>query len=323
MSGVHLIGDIGGTHARLALATDGEPNDIRVYPTADITSLEETISGYLADAKISGPLARVSIAAAGPVIGAKGGREVVWRSAPWTIREADLREAFACDAVDIMNDFAAQALSLPHLGPHDLKRLGEGGTSVEDGTRAVLGPGTGLGVAGLVRGGPSKSELCRWIPIVGEGGHVDLAPSSDEEVVIFKILQEHHGHVSPERVISGPGLEALYQVLTALRGEPFETRSAADITEIARSGDETARHGIHLLSAWLGAVAGDVALTLGATGGVYISGGVIPALGDLFDIEAFRTRFEAKGRFEFYAKAIPTWLVTRDNPALLGLARQG
>lgn len=315
MSGVHLIGDIGGTHARLALARDGEPHDILVYPTADIMSLEETISGYLAEAKISDPLARLSIAAAGPVIGAQGAREVVWRSAPWTIREADLREAFACDAIDLMNDFAAQALSLPHLGSGDLKRLGEGGTSVEDGTRAVLGPGTGLGVAGLVRGGHR-----RWIPIVGEGGHVDLAPSSDEEVVMFKILQERYGHVSPERVISGPGLEALYQVLTALRGETFENRSASDITEIARSEDETARHAIHLLSAWLGAVAGDVALTLGATGGVYVSGGVIPALGDLFDAAAFRTRFETKGRFEFYMKAIPTWAVTRDNPALLGLA---
>lgn len=318
MTGVHLIADIGGTHARLALARDGEPHDIRIYPTADISSLEETVRGYLADAKISAPLTRVSIAAAGPVISAKGAREVVWRSAPWTIREADLREAFECDRVDLMNDFAAQALSLPHLGPHDLKRLGDGGTSVEEGTRAVLGPGTGLGVAGLVRGGHR-----RWIPIVGEGGHVDLAPSSDEEVVIFKILQQHHGHVSPERVISGPGLEALYQVLIALRGETFADRSASDITEIARSGDETARHAVHLLSAWLGAVAGDVALTMGATGGVYISGGVIPALGDLFDTQSFRTRFEAKGRFEFYVKVIPTWLVMRDNPALLGLARAG
>lgn len=316
MTGVHLIGDIGGTHARLALARGGEPQDIRVYPTADITSLEETITGYLAEAKISVPLARLSIAAAGPVIGAKGAREVVWPLA-WDIAEVDLREAFDCDGIDIMNDFAAQALSLPHLGARDLKRLGDNGTSVEDGARAVLGPGTGLGVAGLVRGGHR-----RWIPIVGEGGHVDLAPSSDEEVVMFKILQERYGHVSTERVISGPGLEALYQVLTALRGETFENRSASDITEIARSGDETARHAIHLLSAWLGAVAGDVALTLGATGGVYISGGVIPALGDLFDTASFRTRFEAKGRFEFYTRAIPTWLVTRDNPALLGLARQ-
>ena len=317
MTGVHLIADIGGTHARLALATDGEPQDIRIYPTADITSLEETITGYLAEAKVSGPLGRLSIAAAGPVIGAPGGREVVWPLA-WDIAEADLRAAFDCEVIDIMNDFAAQALSLPHLGVPDLKRIGESGASVEGGTKAVLGPGTGLGVAGLVRGGHGRS-----IPIVGEGGHVDLAPSSDEEVVIFKILQEYHGHVSPERVISGPGLEALYQVLIALRGETFDNRSAADITEIARCGDETARHSIHLLSAWLGAVAGDVALTMGATGGVYISGGVVPALEDLFDAASFRTRFEAKGRFEFYVKAIPTWLVVRDNPALLGLARMG
>lgn len=315
MSGVHLIADIGGTHARLALAKGGEPHDIQIYPTADIKSLEETIRSYLAEMKVPGNPARLSIAAAGPVLGDKGAREIVWRQMDWDISEADLREAFGCEAIDLMNDFAAQALSLPHLGADDLKRLGEGGASVEGGTKAVLGPGTGLGVAGLVRGGHK-----RWIPIVGEGGHADLAPSSDEEMVIFKILQEHYGHVSPERVISGPGLEALHQVLLALRGETFADRSASDITEIARSGDETARHAVHLLSAWLGAVAGDVALTLGATGGAYISGGVVPALGDLFDIQAFRTRFEAKGRFEFYTKAIPTWVVTRGNPALLGLA---
>lgn len=315
MSAVHLIADIGGTNARLARAVDGQPHDVHIYPTTDIISLEETLRTYLAKVKVSDPPARLSVAAAGPVTGAKGEREIVWPLG-WSISETDLRAAFSCDRVDLMNDFAAQALSLPHLGENDLKRIGENGFSVEDGTKAVLGPGTGLGVAGLVRGGHG-----RWIPIVGEGGHTDLAPSSDEEVVIFKILQERYGHVSPERVISGPGLEALYQVLIALRGESFEGRSASDITETARSGDETARHAIHLLSAWLGAVAGDVALTMGATGGVYISGGVVPALGDLFDGQSFRTRFEAKGRFEFYTKSISTWVITRENPALLGLAR--
>lgn len=320
MTAVHLIADIGGTNARVARVVDDQPHDVRIYPTADINSLEETLRTYLAEAKVSDPPARLSIAAAGPVTGAKGVREVVWPLG-WAISETELREAFSCDRVDLMNDFAAQALSLPHLGENDLKRIGQNGTSVEDGTKAVLGPGTGLGVAGLVRGGHARNGKQQWIPIVGEGGHTDLASSSDEEAVIFKILQEHYGHVSPERVISGPGLEALYQVLIALRGESFEGRSASDITETARSGDETARHAIHLLSAWLGAVAGDVALTMGATGGVYISGGVVPALGDLFDGQSFRTRFEAKGRFEFYTKSISTWVITRENPALLGLAR--
>lgn len=318
VTGIHLIADVGGTNTRLALARDGEPVDILIYPTADIISFEETIEDYLEHVKVSDKPTRISVAAAGPVGGDKGQRRINWTGMSWAIVEEDLARAFGCDAIDIMNDFAAQALSLPHLGAADLQRLGENGAAVEGGTRAVLGPGTGLGVAGLIQGGHK-----RHIPIVGEGGHVDLAPSNNEEMVLLNILRERYGHVSAERVISGPGLEAIHTALQALRGEDFIENSAAEITAAARSGDETARHAIHLLSGWLGAVAGDVALTMGATGGVYIAGGVVPALGALFDIQSFRTRFEAKGRFEFYNAAIPTWAVTRDNPALLGLARQG
>lgn len=313
---MHLIADVGGTNARLAQAKDGEPCNTRVYPTADIISFEETIKDYLAQAGLPARLERLSVAAAGPVGGGKGQRRINWTGMSWAIIESDLARAFCCDAIDIMNDFAAQALSLPHLGGDDVRRLGARGEAVDGGTIAVLGPGTGLGVAGLIRGGHKRN-----IPIVGEGGHSDLAPSSDEETVILNILRERYGHVSAERVISGPGLEALHAALCALRGEDFADVSAADIAVSSRSGDETARHSIHLLSGWLGAVAGDVALTMGATGGVYIAGGVVPALGDLFDVKSFRTRFEAKGRFEFYNAAIPTWLVTRENPALLGLAR--
>lgn len=318
MTGIHLIVDVGGTNARLALVRDGEPAHIRIYPTADIVSFEETIKDYLGQLNLPSVLERISVAAAGPVGGDKGQRRINWTRLPWTIVEEDLARAFECNAIDIMNDFAAQALSLPHLGAADLQRLGVNGVAVEGGNRAVLGPGTGLGVAGLIRGGHKRN-----IPIVGEGGHVDLAPSSDEEMVLLNILREQYGHVSAERVMSGPGLVAIHAALLALRGEDYTEYSAAEITATARSGDETARHAIHILSGWLGAVAGDVALTMGATGGVYIAGGVVPALGNLFDIKSFRTRFEAKGRFEFYNAAIPTWLVTRENPALLGLARQG
>lgn len=318
MSGVHVIADVGGTNTRLAIARDGEPHEVRIYPTADIISFEKTLEDYLGHLKPPPKLERLSVAAAGPVGGDKGQRRIDWPDMSWTIAEKDLASAFGIDAIDLMNDFAAQALSLPHLGQADLKRLGASGEAVEGGTMAVLGPGTGLGVAGLVRGGHG-----RFIPIVGEGGHVDLAPSGDEEIVLLKILAEQYGHVSAERVLSGPGLLALHTALTALRGEDYADLDAADITDAARSGNETAVDTIYLLSGWLGAVAGDVALTFGATGGVYIAGGVVPALGGLFDEKAFRTRFEAKGRFDFYNAAIPTWLVTRENPALLGLARTG
>lgn len=317
MSSIHLIADIGGTSTRLAHVKDREPCDIRIYPTADVVSFEQTIKDYLGSFSLPLELRRLSVAAAGPVGGNKGQRRINWTGMSWTIVEDELARAFNCDAIDIMNDFAAQALSLPHLASSDLQRLGSNGAAIEGGTKAVLGPGTGLGVAGLMRGGHK-----RYLPIVGEGGHVDLAPSNDEETVLLNILREQYGHVSAERVISGPGLEALFAALSALRGEDCIECSAAEIAVTARSGGETARQAIHLLSAWLGAVAGDVALTMGATGGVYIAGGVVPALGDLFDIKSFRSRFEAKGRFAFYNEAIATWLVTHENPALLGLARQ-
>jgi glucokinase len=316
MNGLHVIADVGGTNTRIAVAREGEPHEVRIYPTADISSFETTLEDYLGHLKSPPKLERLCVAAAGPVGGDKGARRINWTDMSWTIAEADLAAAFGIDAIDLMNDFAAQALSLPHLADNELKRLGAGGEAARSGTMAVLGPGTGLGVAGLVKGGHG-----RFIPIVGEGGHADLAPSRDEEIVLLKILAEQYGHVSAERVLSGPGLVALYTALLGLRGEDYADPEAAAVTDAARSGSEIALDALYLFSGWLGAVAGDVALTFGATGGVYIAGGVVPALGPLFDEKAFRTRFEAKGRFDFYNAAIPTWLVTRENPALLGLAR--
>lgn len=309
-----LVIDIGGTNARVALAVDGEVSDVEVHPTSDLSSLPNFLTEQVATRLSDG--GSLALALPGPVRGSKGQRESFWWQETWHVSEQGLKDALHLEAVHLMNDFAAQALALPHLGPVDLQQIGENGEALPEGNRVVLGPGTGLGVAGLVPGGHG-----RFIPIVGEGGHVDLAPSTDEEVVIFMLLQERFGHVSPERVISGPGLEMLYQSLCALEDEPFEEVTAPEIADAARSGDSIAMYAISMMSTWLGAVAGDLALSFGATAGVYVSGGVVPALGDLFDGSAFRERFEAKGRFQFYTEAIPTWLVTRQHPGLLGLAR--
>jgi glucokinase len=321
MNGHHIIADIGGTNSRFAVAVEGLVEDISVYPTADLLSIIENLTDFVLRLG-GGTLGRISIAVAGPVRGQHGGREAYWRSEDEGIKETQIRSTFGCDRIDLMNDFAAQALSLPHLEPGDIKVLGperlHDHKGEKGGTMAVLGPGTGLGVAGLVKG-----DHGRHIPIVGEGGHVDLAPSNDEEIVILKTLQEQFGHVSAERVISGPGLEALYHTLCTWGGGDFEERKAAEISKAASSGEEMSLRAIQMMSGWLGAVAGDLALTMGATGGVFVTGGVVPALNDLFDGEAFRSRFEDKGRFDFYVKAIPTWLITREHPALLGLARLG
>ena len=314
-----LVIDIGGTNARVALvgkdgSGENEPRDIEIHPTADILSLAEFLGAQISNRLGDG--GSLALALPGPVRGAKGARESFWWREAWHVSEQGLKDAHGLETVHLVNDFAAQALALPHLKGPDLCRIGVNGQALPEGNRVVLGPGTGLGVAGLVPAGQG-----RFIPVVGEGGHVDLAPSTDEEVVILKILQEQFGHVSPERVISGPGLEMLYQSLRALRDEPFKGATAPEISAAAAGGDEVAKLAISMMSAWLGSVAGDLALSFGATAGVYVSGGVIPALGDLFDGDAFRARFEAKGRFQFYTEAIPTWLVTCEHPGLLGLAR--
>ena len=314
MSASSLIIDIGGTNARVAVAADGEPQDVSVHSTSEVVDLKTFLQSVVEARGVE--RGQLGLALPGPVRGEKGARESFWWREAWHVDEAGLCQALNLESVFLMNDFAAQALALPHLRAEDLVRLGDTGQAQEGGNRVVVGPGTGLGVAGLVPGGHG-----RFIPIVGEGGHVDFAPSTDEEVVIFKVLQKHYGHVSPERVISGPGLEALYHAIGALREESFAEKSAPQIAEAAESGDGIARHAISMMSALLGAVAGDLALSFGATAGVFISGGVIPALGSLFDEEAFRRRFEEKGRFTFYTEAIPTWLITRDHPGLLGLAR--
>ena len=235
---------------------------------------------------------------------------------PWDVTHEAIVEATGLQTVALLNDFTALALALPELGQADVAQIG-GDAPQPAGTKGVLGPGTGLGVSGLVRAGD------RWVPLAGEGGHVDLAPSNPREIsVIYQLMQEF-GHVSVERVLCGPGLETLYMALGALSGAKETGKpTAMDIANRARTGaSPLASETVELFTGWLGAVAGDLALTLGATGGIYLGGGILPRWGALFDRDLFRYRFEAKGRFKSYLAPIPVYLITRADPAFLGLAR--
>jgi len=179
----------------------------------------------------------------------------------------------------------------------------------------LIGPGTGLGVSGLVWSGQ------RWLPLQTEGGHVSFAATSEREWALSRVLQRRFGHVSPERLLSGPGLVNLYTALAELDAWPAPALQPAQIT--ARGLAATCPHcreALDLFCAALGTAAGNLALSLGARGGVYIGGGIVPRLGDFFDRSAFRARFEAKGRFSAYLAAIPTWVITAENPALRGVA---
>jgi glucokinase len=200
------------------------------------------------------------------------------------------------------------------LGPDERRQVSEG-TAVEKAPIGLIGPGTGLGVSGLVWSGH------HWIPLETEGGHVTFSACDEREWAIYRVLQRRFDHVSPERLLSGPGLVNLYTALAELEGWSAEDLVPADITDRALTG--SCRHCVEVLELFcgmLGTAAGNLALTLGARGGVYIGGGIVPRLGDFFDRSAFRARFEAKGRFSDYLATIPSWVITAANPALRGVA---
>ncbi len=306
-----LLGDIGGTHARWAWqsAPGAGVEDIVVKPCDADASLADSALHYLEETGHGRPRwAGIGIATA------VTGDAVRMTNHPWAFSISELRRALEAERCLVINDFTALAMSLPALGERELVPLG-GGQAVEGATLALLGAGTGLGVSGLVpcpKGG--------WQALSGEGGHVTLAAADDEESDVIAWLRGRFGHVSAERVLSGAGLVNLHDAARALAGRPPRTVAPADVTQGAASDPDCAR-ALALFTAFLGSVAGNLALTLGARGGVYVGGGIVPRLGPLFDAALFRRRFEGKGRFEEYLRAVPAWLITASTPALLGATR--
>jgi glucokinase len=235
-------------------------------------------------------------------------------NSPWAFSIEATEEALGLARLTMINDFAAQALAIPALGAKERRQIG-GGQAVEGAAIGVIGPGTGLGVGGLIRVGD------RWRPIQSEGGHVSLAPHDEVDAAVLARLRRRFGHVSNERVLSGPGLINLATALAEIDGRHLEIEDPREVTRRARARKcRYCSEALDRFSALLGAAAGDLALTLCAQGGVYIGGGLVKRLGDLFDTERFRASFVAKGRFEDYLAAVPTYLVTRRDPGLLGAA---
>ncbi len=307
-----LVADIGATHARFALA-EADARDIApdVMMVAGIASLEEALSRFL-DTKgvAAASLAGAVLCAAGPM---RPDGSISMTNCPWVVDGDVIRRTHAFPFVRILNDLTAAALGLLRLSSDDVEQIG-GDTPEGLSPKAILAPGTGLGVSGLIPGANGQ-----WTALASEGGHVDLAPHNEREIAVVFHLLRTAGHASPERVLSGPGLETLYETLGALDGTAPQAKPAAvDIVNAAKRGEAQAQEAVQFFCGWLGAVAGDLALTLGARGGVYIAGGIVPQWGALFDRAHFRRRFEAKGRFNDYLKPIPTFLVARGDLALLG-----
>lgn len=310
-SPARLVADIGGTNARFAMVEgDGAPQAALVLPTREFPGIAQAIECYLQRARVHRP-AEAAIAIATPVTG----DEVRMTNHPWAFSARALKSALGLRRLVVLNDFTALALAVPHLPPAQRRQVG-GGEAVEDAPVAVLGAGTGLGVSGLLRAG----NAC--LPVAGEGGHATLAGHDEFESAIIAVLRGRFGHVSAERVLSGDGLVRLHEAIAAVQGRPAEPLTPAETTRRGLAGsDPLCRATLDTFCALLGGFAGNLALTLGARGGVYLGGGIVPQLGAYFERSPFRARFEAKGRFAAYLAPIPCYVILAEHPALAGAAR--
>jgi len=312
---VLLIGDLGGTNARFALADADEPgfHQPMEFACADFATADAAIGHYLAQLTTAGP-DLICLAAAGPVQNGS----VRLTNNHWRLDRQALAGQFSVDQVIVLNDFEAVAYALPTLDSSDTQTIGPGAApnlTGADFTVGVLGPGTGLGVAGLL--GRSGAVY----PVVGEGGHAGFAPQTAQQVEVLRILRKRFKWVSNERLVSGPGIENIYAALCTLNGEPGSPRSAEDIFALARDRrNPTALDAVELFFEVLGQVAGDLALLLGAADGIFLAGGILPRYPQLLDQSGFRHAFKNKGRYRALLEQVPTHLVCRSNPGLLGVA---
>lgn len=304
-----LLADIGGTNARFAVLEGSKVAMVTHLAVGDHATFHAALDAYLGSLADAGTIHAAIIAVAGAV---QNGRCLLTNSS-WVIDAAELPAAYGFSAARLINDFEAVAWALPRISAGELRAIG-GGRPVAGTPLVAVGPGTGLGVAVNI------PYAAGHIVLPGEGGHVTMAASSAHEDAVIEHLRRRFGHVSAERVLSGRGLENLYQALAAVDGHTLPDRRAPEIAHAGVDGScATSRAAIDMFCAMLGTIAGNLALTLGAKGGIYIAGGILRQIPDYLAGSQFRTRFEDKGRFHSYLAPIPTYLVLEDDVAFLGL----
>jgi glucokinase len=304
-----LLADIGATNARFSIGKKGSFGPVSTFQVAEFPTFLEALHAFCRENSSEQSVHKAMIAFAGPV---KDGRAAL-TNAGWVIDAEEVQSKFGWKTT-LVNDFAAVAYSIPSLTARgDVEPVGSG-TADLGAPIAVLGPGTGLGVACLISNGDKPSV------IASEGGHATLAGTCEREDAIIRQLRARFGHVSAERGISGPGLENLFHAIAAIDGRQVLPLSAPEITENALAGRcQLCRDAVKTFCAFLGSFAGNVALTFRATGGVYIAGGISPRIVEFIRNSEFRQRFQAKGRFSQYLQPIPSFVITHPAATFLGL----
>lgn len=303
-----LIADIGGTFARFALETSpGEFEHIALLRCAEHADFHAAVSAYMAR------LPRVhvqhaAIAIANPV----EGDLVRMTNYHWEFSIEEARQRLGLDTLVVVNDFTALAMALPRLRGTEIRQVG-GGEPRPHSVIGLLGSGSGLGVSGLIPAGEG------WISLGSEGGHTAFSPRDEREIALLRHAWGQFEHVSFERLLSGPGLELMYRAMAEYLKRPAEALAAPEITARAlEAADPVCEETLELFCTLLGTAAGNLAVTLGALGGIYIGGGIVPRLGEYFDRSRFRQRFEDKGRFSNYVAAIPTYVITAEHATFKG-----
>ncbi|MDR3431276.1 MAG: glucokinase [Rouxiella aceris] len=307
MTKYSLVGDVGGTNCRLALCAldSGEISQAQTFSGLDFDSLEAVVRQYLESQHQDVEDACIAIAC--PITG----DWVAMTNHTWAFSIAEMKKSLGLQHLEVINDFTAVSMAIPMLKPSDLLQFG--GKSPLEGKPAVIyGAGTGLGVAHLIHADQ------RWLSLPGEGGHVDFAPNSEEEDSILEQLRTEIGHVSAERILSGPGLVNLYRAIVKADQRQPENYAPKDVTRLALEDNLDCRRALSLFCVIMGRFGGNLALNMATFGGVYIAGGIVPRFLEFFKASGFRAAFEDKGRFKDYLRDIPVYLITHDQPGLLG-----
>ncbi len=303
-----LLADIGGTYARFVIETaPGRFTHAASLRCADHADFHAAVTAFLATLP-QGPLQHAAIAIANPV----EGDQVRMTNYHWRFSIEEMRQRLHFETLVVVNDFTALAMALPRLGPTQRRQVG-GGSPRQHSVVGLLGAGSGLGMSGLI---PAHDG---HIALGTEGGHTSFAPRDEREMAILQYALTQFSHVSFERLLSGPGIELIYRALRLRAGRPAKALRAPEITAHALdASDADCVETLEVFCAVLGTAAANLGVTLGAMGGIYIGGGIVPRLGDYFDRSPFRARFEDKGRFSDYLKAIPTYVVTAEQATMFG-----